>query len=585
MKNLKLKWKIAGGLGALLLILIVVGSIGYFSISSLTDMAASAKVLTTRKIQASELEFAIEQETNGTRGFLLRNDESLLKSRDEGLQAANRVLADLHNSITTDQGRKLLAQVDQDLPEFQAFQNSAIGLRRQNKIEQAIGVHFSPEATAARERLRASLKGLDDLQQQMLEDVQTKQETVQKAAHVSAAMLTVAGLVLGAIIVSITARALSGAIRRMLALINEIAQNNLAVPDLEVSSHDEIGEAVQALNKMKNSLAGLISDIGQNSERLASASEQISASATQQSAGAEAQKEQTQHVATAMQEMASTVLQISDSSNKAADTARRASETAREGGKIVECTLEQMRQIAESVGQTAKKVGELGKSSKQIGEIIGVIDDIADQTNLLALNAAIEAARAGEQGRGFAVVADEVRKLAERTSKATKEITGMIRAIQDETANAVEAMESGTRQVQAGVETTTQAGASLGEIIQSAEKVGEMVTHIATAATQQSSATEEVNANVDQISRITQESAAGAQQSARACQDLSNLALDLQNLVSRFHLSENGKRSVRALRHSERSHALAHGKLLPAHSSPREVGVAREREEEESLVH
>jgi methyl-accepting chemotaxis protein len=199
-------------------------------------------------------------------------------------------------------------------------------------------------------------------------------------------------------------------------------------------------------------------------------------------------------------------------------------------------TLGRMHEIAASVSATANKVDELGKSSDQIGRIIGVINDIADQTNLLALNAAIEAARAGEQGRGFAVVADEVRKLAERTTTATKEIAQMIKNIQEETKLAVKAMMQGTRQVEDGVTSTVQAGESLKQIIQMAEQVGEMITQIATAATDQSSATEQANTNMDQIAGLVKESVIGAQQSAAACQDLSNLALDLQRMVRNFKL-------------------------------------------------
>jgi methyl-accepting chemotaxis protein len=205
----------------------------------------------------------------------------------------------------------------------------------------------------------------------------------------------------------------------------------------------------------------------------------------------------------------------------------------------VEETLTKMRAIAESVEGTAKKMAELGKSSDQIGRIAAVIDDIADQTNLLALNAAIEAARAGEQGRGFAVVADEVRKLAERTTTATKEIAQMIKTIQHETKTAVSAMEEGTRQVEDGVKSTARAGDSLKQIIQMAEQVGEMITHIATAATEQSSASEEINNNLEQIAKLVKESAAGAQESARSCQDLSALALDLQSTVGIFKLAES----------------------------------------------
>jgi methyl-accepting chemotaxis protein len=235
--------------------------------------------------------------------------------------------------------------------------------------------------------------------------------------------------------------------------------------------------------------------------------------------------------------MSATVQQVSENSNRAAAASRQAAETALHGGRTVDETLAKMRAIAIAVSGTAKKVEELGKRSDEIGRIVGVIDDIADQTNLLALNAAIEAARAGEQGRGFAVVADEVRKLAERTTSATKEIAQMINNIQDETRVAVSAMETGTQQVEEGVNSTAEAGKALKQIIEMAEQVGEMITHIATAATEQSGASEQVNQSMDQIARLNQESAAGSQEAASACQHLSGLALDLQKMVSNFQLS------------------------------------------------
>ncbi len=375
-----------------------------------------------------------------------------------------------------------------------------------------------------------------DSQQQLLADDEAELDREGSALVRAIFLALLVAVAIGTAIARYVGRKVSGGTRTVLDRAQAIARGDLTGSRVDIESEDELGDIAAAIGEMETSLRSTLDSILASTERLASASEEISASANEQASGADMQRNQTGQVATAMQEMSATVLEISGNSSKAAEAARKASDTARQGGKIVEDTLGKMRGIARSVEETAKKVHGLGTRSDQIGQIIGVIDDIADQTNLLALNAAIEAARAGEQGRGFAVVADEVRKLAERTSKATKEIAAMIQSIQGETKSAVEAMEAGTKQVEAGVATTQEAGNSLGAIIESAEQVGEMVTHIATAATEQSAATEEVNANLEQIAKITAETAEGAQQSAKACHDLSSLALDLQNLVGRFQL-------------------------------------------------
>jgi methyl-accepting chemotaxis protein len=368
-------------------------------------------------------------------------------------------------------------------------------------------------------------------------------------------LLLMVGMLVGALVCGLgvlIARGILGPLTRTMTVLQSLADGDLR-QKIEVDSSDEIGSMGQALNRAIDGMANTIQSIAGSAEHMASASEELSSSANEQAQSAERQKDQTTQVATAMQEMSSTVLQVSENSTRAAEAARKAADTAHQGGAIVNDTLQRMREIATSVSGTAKKMEELGKSSDQIGRIIGVIDDIADQTNLLALNAAIEAARAGEQGRGFAVVADEVRKLAERTTTATKEIAQMIKNIQDETKTAVGAMVQGTQQVEEGVKSTAQAGDSLQQIIQMAEQVGEMITHIATAATEQSSATEQVNSNMDQIARLVKESAVGVQQSAKACQDLSGLALDLQKMVGNFKLTSDGYQSSWAGHEQHRS--------------------------------
>lgn len=328
-------------------------------------------------------------------------------------------------------------------------------------------------------------------------------------------------------------------------LAKQIASKNLAVDDIEQDSMDEVGEAVAALNSMKNNLHNMVDGMAATAEHLASASQQISASANLQVSAAQSQNDRATQVATSMQEMATTVAQISDNTQGAAKGANKATQQAQSGGKIVEQAVLSMRNIADSARATAVKVTELGKNSSQIGEIVNVIEEIADQTNLLALNAAIEAARAGEQGRGFAVVADEVRKLAERTSKATQEIAARIHNTQTETELVVRAMDSSTKQVEEGVTATGQAGEALAQIVDMNNQLQDMINQIATATAEQSAATEETRSNISEIARLASESSHGAGESAKACEQLSELALDLEKMVGQFTLnSHDGRRSL-----------------------------------------
>jgi methyl-accepting chemotaxis protein len=451
-------------------------------------------------------------------------------------------------------------QIKESLPGVRAAQQHSIDISAGGNRDSIVagGDDYADKATPSLDSVNKVLGQLvDSLNARLGEDEKTL-ATAHASLNLTMGITALFGLAIGSSVAIWLGRAISSSTSQVLARAEAISDGDLTGRDLPITSRDELGDLARAINGMQKSLRETITSVSSGAERIATASEELSASASQQAAGAETQKDQTHQVATAMQEMSSTVQQVSENSNKASEASRKAADTARHGGSIVDDTLIKMRAIADSVGQTAKKVQELGKSSNQIGEIIGVIDDIADQTNLLALNAAIEAARAGEQGRGFAVVADEVRKLAERTSKATKEITQMIQSIQTETKSAVEAMESGTKQVELGVESTTQAGTSLHEIIKTSEQVGDMVMLIATAATEQASASDEINGNIEQIAKITQETAAGASESAKAIHELSSLATDLQTLVSKFKTTEsNGGSSVRRQKPAGRPRPVA----------------------------
>ena len=561
MNKLSLRMKLSLGFGSLSAILAAMGCLAYTSVGQLADTASRSEQIATRIYLASQIETAVEKQTTGVRGFLLAGKEDLLKHDTEGKQQFAESMDKLSKLLLLEEGKKFHAEIRRTYDEYRAIVDHEIQLRRANKTKEAAALVFSPHTAEVRNRLRIAVADMMALQNRLKDEIGKEQIATESRVRSMAVVIAVAGIVIGLAIGSLIARSVSGAVARMLAVIQAIAANNLAMEDMKVVSEDDIGKAGEALNCMKNNLRQIIHSIAGTASHVASASEEISSSATQQAQSAETQKDQTVQVATAMQQMSSTVSSVSDSCNKAAEAAHQAAETARLGGSIVDGTLTKMRVIAESVGAAARKMEELGKSSDQIGRIIGVIDDIADQTNLLALNAAIEAARAGEQGRGFAVVADEVRKLAERTTMATKEIALMIKNIQDETKVTVAAMESGTKQVEEGVSSTAKAGDSLRSIIQMSEQVGGMITEIATAATQQSSTTEQVNMNIEQIAKLVKESAIGAQQSATACQDLSSLALDLQSMVGKFKL-EGGTQGSGG---NHRATGLGSAELLSAH--------------------
>ena len=325
-------------------------------------------------------------------------------------------------------------------------------------------------------------------------------------------------------------------------MIQDIAQGEGDLTKrLQVDTKDEIAELADWFNQFIEKLHDIISQVNVTTEQVASAATELSSTAEQISTGAEQTSAQADTVASATEELSATAQQIAQNCTDAVEAADVATGSTTDGQGVVEQTVDGMNQIAARVDESAQTIQSLSASAEKIGDVISVIDDIADQTNLLALNAAIEAARAGEQGRGFAVVADEVRKLAESTAQSTQEITVMIKTIQDETKEAVVSMEQGVAEVEAGTKFASQAGDALETIAGQIVAVTDMVRQVATAAEQQTATTGEISQNIQQVADVTQQSASGAQQSVQSAIELSELSNQLRRLVGQFKLRENGR--------------------------------------------
>jgi methyl-accepting chemotaxis protein len=541
LNQLRIGQKLALAFGCSLACCLLLGSV---SLYELNNVNRAAERLAHRSLVSMRVLATMDSRLNSRRRVELRMlaagadmktfhaEQSRLKNLDSAFLAAQSQYESL---IETPGERESYAKFKEKLSRYQASMVRTNELQESGRVKEA-------DAFSSVQGKQSFIDVADALDAAIAvnnsEGVAFAEQATNDYENAKRLILLLLGLslALGVSLAIVITRNFTVPLQRAVQVLKNVAAGDLR-DHLQVLARDEVGELADSLNHTIDSLGSLMATVSSQATQVATASEQISASAGQSSESAHRQSDETAQVATAMHEMSATVVEVSNNSSHAADAAREALDTARSGGKVVSETLETMRSIAASTTAVAVRITELGKSSERIGSIAEVIDDIASQTNLLALNAAIEAARAGEQGRGFAVVADEVRKLAERTAKATREIAGMIAEIQQGAREAVVAMESGSREVERGVVKTEGSGRALDNIIAMATRVGDMVAQIATAAAEQSATAELVNSSISNIAEMTSQSSNNATETARACTDLSNLAFDMQSVASNFKLN------------------------------------------------
>ena len=326
--------------------------------------------------------------------------------------------------------------------------------------------------------------------------------------------------------------ALQKSINQFLTVISQVAHGDLTLR--AKATNDTLGNVAEALNSMLDNFTQVLERASKSASDVSTSANEILVASEQMASGATQQDQEITNTSSAVEELTVSMKQVSNNAEASAEAARRALEAAEQGNRSVRDTLEGMQRIRASVQATAKKIKSLGDRSLEISEIINVINDITEQTNLLALNAAIEAARAGEAGRGFAVVADEVRKLAEHSRSATKDIAALIKAIQAETSEAVVVMEEGTKEVEVGARLADQAGKALEAISTVVRQSAELVQEISLASKQQVRGTEGVANAMQIISNITRQTSQGARQTTRTVEHMVKLSEQLNEVLSQF---------------------------------------------------
>ena len=540
LQRLNISHKLKLGFGAILVIILALILAAWQGFNQV-NQAVRQNIHSYHVLQDSDAALlALVNMETGMRGFALTGKEEFLDPLNKGEQQFAEQLQEL-TQLTRDNPAQQ-ADLTQLGQAKQQWSNGSVQqiltLRRQvNAGTQPLDALTARIATAQdkgkMDGMRESLAQIKTRENALLDG---RTQAMNDAKQQAMTILISGGLLAALLALGIAwslSRTIVGRLEQTVAIARNIAAGQLDSP-IPTGGRDELGQLLAAFGQMQDKLRGMIQGIKQGTDQLVAASHSISANSQQLSAAAQEQSSAASSMAATVEELTVSINHVSDNAGEAHDLSSQSGQLAQDGGQTIQASVDSMRSIAGTVQSSATRIGELGEHSERVSSIVSVIKGIADQTNLLALNAAIEAARAGEQGRGFAVVADEVRQLAQRTTNSTQEIAAMIEKIQAATQAAMSDMEVGVRQVNGGVDLANQAGEAVVSINTSSDKVVRVVNQISLALREQTAASHDGARTVERLAQMAQQNSEAIGETVQTAVSLDALANDLNRQISQF---------------------------------------------------
>ncbi|MBI3523652.1 MAG: methyl-accepting chemotaxis protein [Betaproteobacteria bacterium] len=536
-KNLKIGTRLGLGFGLVLVQLCIISFVGISRMESVKkNMDFVVHVNNVKIALANSMRGQLNVIARSVRNLALLSDVAEMKKEEALMQEARTqygVLRDkLEKMVVTSEGRKMFAAINEAQQRTRPLVDQTVALGLDNKDAEATALlmkEVRPAQNKWFDAIQAMVERFESQNNKMIEESSQAYENAYKLMLI----LSITSVLLGVFVAYQVTRGITRPLDEAVAVANQLAEGDLTAK-IVVNSRDETGMLLTAMQDMVVKLKEMINAVLSSTDQVSGTAVELSASSGQVAEGSRQQAEAASSMAAAMEQMMVSIEHVSNNAQDARSSSGYSGDLSEQGAKVIQNAVLEMVKIEGSVKESSKIIGALEQHSGEITAIVNVIKDIADQTNLLALNAAIEAARAGEQGRGFAVVADEVRKLAERTAKSTQEIAGMIEKIQVGTRDAVASMENGVTQVSGGVALANQAGESITQIQAQVARVVQAVGDISDSLKEQNTAGNDIAKNVEKIAQMSEENSAAVQQTASAAQHLEQLASSLQGAIGRF---------------------------------------------------